>query len=42
MQSLFSLLESVYDFMIMIPGEIADFFEKILDDLLDGATDILS
>jgi hypothetical protein len=40
-QSLFSLLQTVYDLVMKIPEQIADFFEDILIYLIEGANDIL-
>jgi hypothetical protein len=36
---LFSILEEVYDYVIAIPGIVADFFESALSDLYGGASD---
>jgi hypothetical protein len=38
--SFFSVLQEVYDFVLTLPDQIADFFEDIMNDLIEGATDL--
>jgi hypothetical protein len=38
--SFFSLLQTVYDFVVTIPDQIAGFFEDIVDDLIGGASNL--
>jgi hypothetical protein len=40
--SFFSLLQTVYDFVVTTPNQIAEFFEDVIDDLIGGASDLWS